>query len=414
MKLLTFIAVRHLLARKRQSIVSLTGIILGVSFFLAISSLMRGSERDFINRLVDNLPHINIVDEFRNSRKQPALMVYERGAVEISNVKPVTENRGVRGFKNIIKTLKSIYPDIKASPTLAEQALISSAGKNYAITVNGMIPSDILEVTTIKKYMIAGNIENLDTNSNGIIMGRALAKKLALEMGNNITLTSNTGQVRIFKIVGLFHVGRSSYDERQAFIQLKKAQTLLDRPNRINNIIIKVKDPYAAREIAENIENIVGYKSVSWQETSQDILSSLVVRNVIMYSVVSTLLFVAALGIYNVISTIIMEKRKDISILKSMGFYASDIKKIFLTQGVILGTVGCALGIPLGSIMIKLLSTIRLRPPGASEEINIPVDWSVSQFLIAYGFAMVASMLASLLPARKAADVKPVDILRGS
>ncbi|MDE3060966.1 MAG: ABC transporter permease, partial [Pseudomonadota bacterium] len=105
MRLLIAIALKHLLARKRQSIVSLMGIVLGVAFFLAISSLMRGSEKDFIHRLVDNSPHITIVDEFREPRVQPVFQVYPQGAVEISHVKPVNEPRGIRGFQQIIEYL---------------------------------------------------------------------------------------------------------------------------------------------------------------------------------------------------------------------------------------------------------------------------------------------------------------------
>src|SRR5690606_17464157 len=149
---------------------------------------------------------------------------------------------------------------------------------------------------------------------------------------------------------------RQGYDTSQAFISIKRVQSLMNRPNRINNIIIKIPDPYLASEIARDLEKQFLYKSISWQETSEDLMGTLKIRNIIMYSVVSAVLIVAAFGIYNVISTVVMEKYKDIAILKSMGFYAADIKKIFLIQGVLLGLVGSLIGLPLGVLFMWLLS----------------------------------------------------------
>ena len=413
MPLLFAIALKHLLARKRQSIVSLLGIILGVAFFLTISSLMQGSERDFIKRLVDNVPHIFVVDQYRNPRKQPVELLYTKGAVEIRSVKPVTETRGIRGYEQIIDYLRSI-PGVQASPVLEGQGVLSFAGKDVAISMDGMIPEDISHVVTIQNYMVSGSINDLIANPDGIVLGAELTRTLSLEKGDNITITSPTGQVRTFKILGIFRPGRSEYDLTHSFVSLKRMQALLDRPHRANTIIIKLPDPYQARIIAADLENRIGYKSVSWQESSEDIMSTLAIRNIIMYSVVSAVLIVAGFGIYNVISTVVMEKHRDIAILKSMGFCASDIQRIFVIQGIILGAVGNLLGLPFGSVLMVMLMQVRLKPPGSTEAIQMPLDWSWPQFAIAGGFALTAALVAAFLPARKGAHLQPVDILRGN
>jgi lipoprotein-releasing system permease protein len=413
MRLLIHIATKHLLARKRQSMVSVMGIVLGVAFFLAISSLMQGSEKDFIQRLIDNAPHITISDEFRSSRLQPVNTLYGNDAVEIRHVKPLTETRGIRNYKQILDELKATE-GVSASAVLAGQALVNFAGKDFAITLNGMIPSEVMSVTTIEKYMIAGSINDLIANADGIIIGSALASKLSLSLNDNITVAATTGQVRIFKIQGIFRTGRVSYDETQAFASIKRVQALLNRSNRANTIIVKLVDYASARELSTQIEQRIGYKSVSWQESSEDIISALAIRNIIMYAVVSAVLVVAGFGIYNVISTVVMEKQRDIAILKSMGFHIKDIRTIFLTQGVVLGVVGCVLGLPLGMAFMVALAQIHFKPPGGTEIIQMPIDWSLPQFLIAATFALAAAILAALLPAYKAASVQPVDILRGS
>lgn len=413
MPLFLSIALRHLLARPRQSMVSLAGIILGVAFFLAIAALMIGSEKDFINRLVNTTPHITISDTFRNPRPQPVNQIHPTGAVELRNVKPMTENRGIRGYAQMLDAIQRI-PGAKASPVLAGQGILSFAGKNLAVTLNGMVAADIISVTAIEEDMVEGSVADLIANRNGIIIGQEMAKTMALQVNDNVTMTAPTGQVQVFKVVGLFSTGRSSYDSSQAFLDLKRVQALMDQPDRANTIIVKLADPYAAEKVAADLEREFSYKSVSWQEASRDIMNTLVIRNTIMYTVVSAVLVVAAFGIYNVISTVVMEKHRDIAILKSMGFEASDIRRVFLTQGVLLGLTGASLGIPLGMAFMLALGQIRMKPPGGNEIVQMPIAWDIWPFALAVGFAMGAAILAAFLPARKGASVQPVDILRGS
>ena len=412
MPLLFFIALKHLLARKRQSIVSLMGIILGVAFFLAISSIMQGSEADFIKRLVDNSPHITVSDEYRSPRVQPAEKLFEEGAIDIASVKPLTETRGIRGYQKILSYLGN-QDDLVASPVLTGSAIISFAGEEEGVTLNGMIPEEIHTVSTIQDYMKEGSVDRLMSNPDGVLMGQSLARRLSVSLNDTISVAAQGGRVRTFKIVGIYQTGRGGYDRRQIFVTLKRAQSLLGRTNRINAILVKMTDPNTALTRSKEIEQIIKYKSESWQEQSEDLMNTLAIRNMIMYSVVSAVLLVAAFGIYNVISTVVMEKHRDIAILKSMGFPSGDIRSIFLTQGVLLGIAGNIIGIPMGCAFILGLQQIKFRPPGSSEPISMPVSWDWEQFAIAIAFAMFASILASFLPARKASHVQLVDILRG-
>lgn len=399
------------MARKRQSIVSLLGITIGVAFFLAISSLMQGSQRDFIKRLVDNSPHISISDTYRNPSHQPLEKLYPQAVVEIRNVKPLTEIRGIRGYKQALGIIRS-YGGVRASAVLTGQALLSFAGKDQNLTLNGMVPTEIRGITTIDDHMIDGSLDDLIANRNGIIVGSELLRVMSLQKGDNLTLSSSGGQLRTFKIVGVFRTGRAEYDLGQTFVDIKRVQAMMDRPDRANSIIVKLDDAQQARDVARQIEARIGYKSVSWQEMSEDLMNTLMVRNIIMYTVVSAVLVVAAFGVYNIISTIVLEKLREIAILKSMGFYGRDIRIIFLIQGALLGLAGVVTGLPLGSAFMLMLSRITFHPSGM-DEIKMPLDWSIPQFLIAAAFAMGASLLASWLPARKGASVEPVNILRG-
>ncbi len=183
MRLTVFIALRHLLARKRQSVVSLLGIVIGVAFFLAISSLMQGSQKDFIERLVDNSPHITISDEYRGVKKQPVEDMYPGALVELRNVKPLTETRGIRGYRQIVEELKR-QPGVRASPVLSGQAILSFAGKDVNIVLNGMVPEDIRDITTIEDHMEQGSVDDIIADRNGIAVGKALMDKMSLGMGD--------------------------------------------------------------------------------------------------------------------------------------------------------------------------------------------------------------------------------------
>lgn len=406
------IAVTHLVSRKRPTLVSLTGIALGVAFFLAVSSLMRGSERDFIKRLVDNSPHITISDEYRNPQPQPASVFWPDGAVELRRVKPLTEVRGLRGHLQKLAFIESL-PGLRAAPVLVGSVVLTFAGRIEGVTLSGIVPAKMKGVSTIEEKLIHGSLDALAANPNGIIIGEGLAKKFGLEMGSIVNAASPGGEVRTLKVVGIFRTGNSNYDETQTFALLKRVQGMLDRPNRINRFILQLDDPYTAREVAGVIEGQIGYKAVSWLEASQDLMSVLLVRNLIMYSVVAAILVVAAFGIYNTISTIVMEKIHDIAILKSMGFHARDIRQIFLTEGVVLGLLGSLLGAGLGLGLMTLLAHVELKPPGATDLVFLPIYWGYDQFLLALSFAMASAVGAAYFPSRKAGRVHPVAILRG-
>lgn len=412
MSLQLSIAVTQLISRRRPTLVSLTGIALGVAFFLAVSSLMRGSERDFIKRLIDNSPHITVSDEYRKAQRQPAAEQWPDGAVEVRRVKPLTEVRGIRGHAQKLVFVESL-PGLRAAPVLMGSVVLTFAGRNEGVTLNGIIPAKMKDVSTIEEKLTQGSLEALAANPNGIVIGEGLAKKFGLSMGSVVNAASPGGEVRTLKVVGIFRTGNASYDENQTFALLKRVQGLLDRTDRVNRFIVQLDDPYAARDVAAVIERQVGYKAVSWQESAEDLMSVLLVRNLIMYSVVSAILVVASFGIYNTISTIVMEKIHDIAILKSMGFHARDIRRIFLAEGVILGALGSLFGVTLGMGLMWLLAQVEIKPPGASDLVHLPIYWGWEQYLLAVGFALVSAVGAAYLPACKAGRVQPVAILRG-
>jgi len=413
MSLAASIAISHLLSRRRQTIVSVLGITLGVSFFLAISAMMRGSENDFMQRLVDNSPHVTVYDEYRNPRQQPVQIAFPSAIADIHGMKPRTELRGISQYKEKL-ALIARRTDLQIAAVLQGQVIASFAGMTRGVSITGVKPEQMKNVSRIEDYFVTGSLDSLSANPSGIIIGVGLADKFQLKMGDKLSITSPSGTIHLMKIVGLFNTGTTNYDESQTFALLNRVQNLLERPNVANRLILKLQDPQQSAVVAHQIERELGYKTQSWQEASQDLMNLVLIRNLIMYSVVSAILLVASFGIYNVISTVVLEKTKDIAILKSIGFEARDIERIFLIEGAILGLIGSISGSVLGLTLMYGLSRIAIKSPFNTTSAFLPIDWSTDQILIAIAFAMLSALFAAWLPARKGGRVRPVDILRGA
>jgi lipoprotein-releasing system permease protein len=407
------IAFAHLLSRRRQSLVSIGGVALGVGFLVAVSGLMRGSDADFIDRLVNSTPHITIKDEFREPRVQPVFRAYRHGAVTLSGLKPRDEVRGIKDFKGKITVIERQAGTV-AAPALTGQAIMRYGAKEAGVSVSGIDPVRERIITTIADDMINGTLLALRTEKNGALIGVMLARKLGLQMGDVAIVVSTRGLVVRKKIVGIFRTGVVSVDEGQIFMPLKDAQVLLQRPNVANRIRVHLADHNKALAVSRSYETRWRYLAQSWQEANEDFLNLLVVRRGILFSIVGAIVIVATFGIYNIISTIVFEKARDIAILKSMGFRAAEILRIFILQGMVMGVIGTLAGWALGLVLLWALASVEIKVEAVVSMEGFVIYWGFDQFALAAGFAIASAIAAAWLPARKAAGVRPVEIIRGA
>jgi lipoprotein-releasing system permease protein len=182
----------------------------------------------------------------------------------------------------------------------------------------------------------------------------------------------------------------------------------------VNQILLRLDDVTGAETLARQIEARFGDRSESWEEQNRNVLTVFVIQNAIMYSVTGAILLVAAFGIYNIISTVVFEKTRDIAILKSLGFTEGDIQWLFLLQGMIAGLLGAVLGCVLGQIMIEGLAQIRFQTetPAGNDRFLLAHDWRI--FAVASFFALLSASIAAVVPARRAARLDPVQTIRGA
>ena len=407
------IALAHLRHRRRQSLVSIAGVALGVGFFIALAALMQGFQGYILSTVIDVSPHVRIQDEYRTPQAQPAERFFgDSSAISYRGLRPKDERRGIRGYQEIMAYVYRL-PDVEASLSLSGQVFLRFSAAETSATVRGIIPEEERKITRIEQDMLAGSFNDLSTAPNGIILGRGVAKKLGVTMNDSMIAVSAQGVSMRVKVVGILATGIVAIDDTTAYMLLKKVQILENKPNRISDINLRLANPDDAPSIARALEERFFWRAESWQEANEGIFGVFKVQNIVMYSTVTAIMIVAAFGIFNIISTIIHEKTRDIAILKSLGFREAVIRSIFVWQGMIVGLIGTLLGWALGYAFSTGLASIRINIGGFVESDRLFILWSFWHYAIAASFSLTAAVIAAWLPARKAARLNPVDIVRG-
>ncbi len=410
MNLILDIAWTHVRARVRQTGFAVAGVATGVGFSIMMAALMQGSQDDFTQRLVNTLPHITVSDERRTPPLQPAQRLFD--AAEIHNLTPEARRPGIKNPLATMAALEAWLPG-HVGPSVKVQAIIRYANHDVSTTVTGIDPRREGLVSELPKQMRGATLNALYRATNAIVIGDRLSEKIGARIGANITLQTSQGARISAQVVGYFHTGVRQQDEGSAYVLIKTGQILAQQTGLINELRVRLANPLASRAVAARIESETGYKSVSWEEAYEDLLSTFIIRNIIMYAVVGAILLVASFGTYNIISTITHEKARDIAIMKSLGLTEFTVRSIFVVEALIIGIAGALLGFVLGYLLSRALGAVRITNPFLDSD-HLPLAYNYIHYLLAGLVALVSSVAAGYQPARKAARLYPVEIIRGA
>ncbi len=410
--LLIRLGLAHLTARPRQTLIAVAGVAVGVGFFLAVSAMMMGSQNDLVRTLVDSAPHIVVRDEASGATAQPAERRFSGAAVEVRGVGARDEVRGLRDWSAMLADARAL-PGVTAAPALVGAVTARFAGRTEALALTGIDPRVEDRIVNHNEKLTGGVIADLEGAPDGIIVSVQVAERLGARLGDTLAISSSAGVAQRARILALVtNTNARAGAERAAYAHLRTTQMLFARPNIVNQLRVKLADPNAAPDVAAALETRWGYQWESWQERSRDLMASLAIHNIVTYAVTSALLLVASFGVYNLISTNVTEKRRDIAILRATGFSESDMAGMFLVEGVSLGVLGSLLGFALGYGLMQALAAAPVSIQG--EDHRIPLDRVLLEYAIAGGASVLAATLAAYLPARRAARLDPVQILRGA
>jgi lipoprotein-releasing system permease protein len=413
MKYELFIGLRYLKARRQETfislitVISILGVMIGVMTLNVVMAVMTGFEETLRDRLLGINAHIALL------KSGDQLSEYEE------LLQRVIKQEGV----------------VAASPAIYGQVMLTSGSRVSGVVVRGVDPERVNAVVDLQRYMKQGSIAGLKQQNPlqiedrtimlpGVIMGERLAAQLGVFVGSPIQVVSPLGsptaigvipKVRRFVVTGLLNTGMSEIDSTLVFMGLADAQKFFDLGDAVSNIEIRVDDVNQSRQIADRIQLQLGFPYITedWTRLWPNLFSALELEKTVYFLV---LLLMVLIGAFNIISTlvmVVMEKRKDIAILMSMGATRASIRKIFLLKGFIIGIVGTTLGLLLGLLVCTLIAQYRFELPKDVFLIStVPVRIYFSNFMIVTVASFAVCLLASIYPARQAAKLDPVEIIR--
>jgi lipoprotein-releasing system permease protein len=389
---------------------------ISVTMFLSMTSMMDGLTDKFITETVESSGHITIKDEPRETRTLILEKAYTdpNALLVVEGVKPRETVKKIRNAGGLLATLDRVPGVVAVAPMVNGSAIVTYGTKTINVVVMGVEPERQVKVTTIGEKLISGEFSRLRSVADGIILGRGVADVLGAEIDDTVVLSSSTGGRTTSRVVGIFQTGVTPVDYSRAYMLLNSAQTLLDKKNVINEIVVRTDDYTKAEPLAAQIEGISGYRTESWQEASSNFLKIFRIQEIITYIITASLLIVAAFGVLNILIMAVLERVNDIAILKSFGLSRRDVSVIYLFQGLVIGLIGASVGLLAGKLAIEGLRRVPIPMEGLIKTEGLLMTEHAHNYYAAFVSAILVVLVASVYPARRAAKYDPVEVIRGA
>ncbi len=417
-----FIGLRYLRAKRRQrtislnTFVSVAGITLGVAALIGTLGIMTGFKEDLQAKILGATSHIIVQDRTRDNMDR---------------------------YAELVSRLEDIPQVLAATPFVYRQVLLTSRSAVQGIVLRGIDPVKEIQVTELGNNIKAGSLEDLELKTSppptpsagngkelgpspvhrGIILGRELARRLGLFVGDKVNVVSPVGpikaismvpKIRPFKVVAIFESGMYEYDSSFAYIALSEAQNFFNMGSTVTGIEVKVDDIFKASEIADTIEATLGlpFRARDWMQLNRNLFSALKLEKTMMFLLLVLITIVASFNIVSTLTMIVNEKQREIAILKAMGATRRSIMRIFMVNGLIIGLTGTTIGIPLGYTFLWLIQTYWTFDPSVYYISHVPVNVEVLDVVLVSVSAILISFAATLMPSWQAAKLDPAAALR--
>jgi lipoprotein-releasing system permease protein len=400
------IAKTYIFSNKKLTAVAVLGVLLGMSVYIFMNSLLVGFDKSSNTSVFRNTSHIRV---YKDDEISKVLVNDTNENYLIINPKVVPNNNTIINPKMILETILKQKEVTVATPQINTNVFYNNGKSQIAGISVGIKPDEANLMYNIKSFMVEGDLDLLKSNPNGILIGSGISEKMNLAINDNLNLTSSKGISRTFKVVGIFKTNNSVTDKTKSYINLSASQQLLIQGDSyITDINVNVTDPEIAEKVAKKLTQITGYKAEGWKQANETLMATNKMRKMIITFVSLTILLVAGFGIYNILNMTVSQKINDIAILKAMGFKGKDVIRIFVTQAISIGIMGVIGGVIMATILITFLKRVYL----GGDIGYFPIDYEPQKFVQGIVIGLVITFFAGYMPAKKAANVDPVDILR--
>jgi lipoprotein-releasing system permease protein len=408
-----FIALRQLWARKWLNGIAVLGVSLGVTVLIAINGVLQGFQHKFLENIQRISPHITILDQsIDEDGSALARMLGQPVVATIAHDASADQAERIRRPRDIHRALGT-YPSVVASASLlVGAASVFRGAQQLAVEVRGIEPRAQEAVTPIAEFVVEGSYAAL-AEGGGLLLGAAVARRLGTRLGEHLTVSAARGTSLRLRVVGIFDCDIPMINKSRVYMSLRDAQAVLGRPDAVGRIEVRLTDGRAAKTLTVQLERAFGYESESWQEQNANFLALFAQQNTIIGFVVAAILVVGGFGILATQIMIVLEKTRDIAILRSVGFLGGDILLGFLLQGAIVSALGALLGGLCGHGLLRALGQMRSLAEGLVKSEKFLVYEDPVFYVYGAVFALCIGLCASLVPAYRGAKIEPVDVLRG-
>jgi lipoprotein-releasing system permease protein len=416
------IAYRFLTAKKGAMVMSLSCIVLGIGLFVVTQATTHGFKDLFIKTLLGSDGAIRVQDEI-----QDTIQSIEAGGGGSGSNQQVAEKAGrkyVEGIpqpKALMESLENFHDVTAIAEVLHGDVTVRSSFKDDTAQIYGIDLNEFLKVSNLGSQIVQGDLDGFEDVPQNVLVGSVLATRLQLNQGDTFLIqvppsvdVPDSARWRRYKVAAIFETGVEDIDRSRIFLQLSEARSLLQKRIEASYLQVSLGHPDRAAEEAAQMEVALHHTARPWQERQLVWLSVFNALSVSSAITVMVFILIAGLAMFNTLAMMVMEKTKEIAILRSMGYERRDISLIFVWQAIIVLLIGAVLGSLFGAVATYGISRVALPIRGLFKSDTFPVSWSLWYYGQATLIAIAMVMVASLIPARRAARLEPGDIIRGT
>lgn len=408
-------ALRQVRARPGLTAVASLGVALGVLALVVTAALLWGAKLQFEAVILKVSPDISVRDEVEADSRS----LWERAAgsgpkplVELHHASPANHTGRIKAPDEFMDTLRT-WPDIAAvAPVVSETVLLRFGSTTRPVELRGIRVAEEERVRPLSTLVLQGDWSTVAGNGHRAGIGSGMARQLGLAIGDSISVSSAAGKSERLEVGAIFESRVVAIDDSRIYVDLRTAQRLFGEPDIIRQVSIRLHDPEQAERVAAQINKDFGYRARSWQAQNANFLGLLAVQRRIGSVIMAGVVVLSAFGILAVQIMVVSQKRRDIAILRAVGFQRGDILRLFLAYGMLMAVIGGGAGAGLGKLVIVLLKGMHVHMEGVMRNDTINIADVLPVYVVGVAFAVGAGLLASLLPAMTASRVEPVAVLR--
>lgn len=402
------VALRFLRQGRLQTLFILAGVAIGVGVIVFMSATLAGLQANFIRRVLSAQAHIQILPHPAVSRPQSATTI-TAGRTELVDAvtqPPAQRTQRIDQWQAIMSRLRSLPDIVVISPVASGSALAIRGDSSRGISLIGIEPELHYAIIHLDEKIVRGRSNLTGTD---ILIGTDLATDFGVDVGDKLRVNTANGASAILNIIGIFDLGNRGANKQSVFVALKNAQNLLALPGAITSLEITVTDVYAAETIAQQVAQLTGVEANSWIKTSAQFFAAISAQTTANTAIRFFVGLSVALGITSVLVVSVVQRSREIGILRAMGISQGQILRVFLLQGGLLGLAGSMIGCLIGISALVLWQHLMRNPDGTP---MIPLVLNATLFMVTFGLASITGLGAAVAPALRAAKLDPVAAIR--